>query len=176
MTKIDIIRNLTDEDLVEICDTFCSASEYLRSIYTSPKGNYTSIINNRRKSLNLEWKENPNKVQDKECPVCQSYFKPERKQQVTCSYSCSNTYFRSGENNGNYKGENYRTICFEIHEKKCIVCGEDKIVAVHHNDENHDNNDIYNLIPLCPTHHQYVHSKYKNLVQPIIDDWVSNLP
>lgn len=98
------------------------------------------------------------------------------KTQVTCSHGCSNTHFRSGENNGNYKGEHYRTVCFDTHEKKCIVCGEDKIVAVHHYDENHNNNDIYNLIPLCPTHHQYVHSKYKDLVQPIIDVWVASLP
>lgn len=43
------------------------------------------------------------------------------------------------------------------------------IVAVHHYDGNHDNNSPENLIPLCPTHHQYVHSRYKKLVQEKID-------
>ena len=94
---------------------------------------------------------------------------------MTCSYSCSNSYFRSGQNNPNYKnGNNYRTICFIYHEQKCIICDEDKIVAVHHYDENHDNNSIDNLVPLCPTHHQYVHSKYKDLVIDKIDDYVKN--
>jgi hypothetical protein len=175
MTKIDIIRNLTDEDLVEICDTFCSASDYLRSIHAAPKGNYTAIINSRRKSLNLEWRDDPNKIQNKECPVCNTLFKPNYKTQATCSHGCSNTFFRSGTNNGNFKGTRYRTICFNAHEKVCIVCGEDKIVSVHHYDENNKNNSIDNLVPLCPTHHQYVHSRYKHLVQHIIEEWVESV-
>jgi hypothetical protein len=65
----------------------------------------------------------------------------------------------------------YRTICFRHHKKECVVCGENKIVAVHHYDENHSNNDPANLIPLCPTHHQYVHSRYKELVMEKIDKW-----
>ena len=35
-----------------------------------------------------------------------------------------------------------------------------------------DNNDPANLIPLCPTHHSYVHSRYKDEIQPIIDKFV----
>lgn len=53
-----------------------------------------------------------------------------------------------------------------------MICGEDKIVAVHHYDHNHYNNDPANLVPLCPTHHQYVHSRYKDEVKSIIDDYV----
>ena len=34
------------------------------------------------------------------------------------------------------------------------------------------NNEIENLIPLCPTHHQYVHSKYKHLVEPLINSYM----
>lgn len=96
------------------------------------------------------------------------------KEKMTCSHSCSNTYFRSGVNNPNHKnGDNYRTICFHYHKKECIICGEDKIVSVHHYDENHDNNEITNLVPLCPTHHQYVHSRYKDLVQDKIDEYIA---
>jgi hypothetical protein len=68
-------------------------------------------------------------------------------------------------------GKNYRTICWSHHKKECIICGEDKIVAVHHYDHNHYNNDVSNLIPLCPTHHQYVHSSHKNLIEERIDEW-----
>ena len=46
------------------------------------------------------------------------------------------------------------------------------IVAVHHYNGNHDDDRIENLVPLCPTHHQYVHSKYKHLVQDTIDRYV----
>ena len=65
----------------------------------------------------------------------------------------------------------YKTLCFKYKEKKCIVCGEDKIVEVHHYDENHKNNDIKNLIPLCPTHHKYMHSKYKSIIKNIVDKY-----
>lgn len=109
-------------------------------------------------------KENP--LNKKECPVCKNTHS---KKSVTCSYSCSNTYFRSGVNNGGWKGTHYRQICFAAHGRKCIVCGEDKILAVHHLNEDHSDNRPENLVPLCPTHHQYVHSKYRGEVQPYID-------
>lgn len=115
----------------------------------------------------------------KKCPVCNSEFKTmkgHKREKVTCSHSCSNSFFRSGDSNPNWKGDErikfeteYRRICFEHHKKECVVCGENKIVAVHHYDENHNNNLLDNLIPLCPTHHQYVHSRYKNEVLPIIE-------
>ena len=54
------------------------------------------------------------------------------------------------------------------------MCGEEKIVAVHHYDHDHTNNDIANLVPLCPTHHQYVHSRYIDEVQPFIDAYVKD--
>ena len=71
---------------------------------------------------------------------------------------------------------NYQTICFKYHEKKCIICGETRIVAAHHYDHDHSNNDWKNLIPMCPTHHQYVHSKYCHLVEKEMRRYVDNLP
>jgi hypothetical protein len=103
----------------------------------------------------------------KKCPVCGKEFEDlvgHQKQKTTCSYSCSNTYFRSGTSNPNWKNDSYRSTCFDNHKKECIICGENKIVAVHHYDENRNNNKSENLIPLCPTHHQYVHSRYKSEV------------
>ena len=69
---------------------------------------------------------------------------------------------------------NYRSICFRNHKKECIICREDNIVAVHHYDHNHSNNDPGNLVPLCPTHHQYVHSSFSDLVKEKIDSYVSS--
>lgn len=121
------------------------------------------------------------KRENKKCPICGKEFENlvgSPKQKTTCSHSCSNTYFRSGENNPNWRSEddinynkNYRKICFKFHKKECVVCGENKIVAVHHYDENNKNNSIENLIPLCPTHHQYIHSRYKGEVIGIIDKY-----
>jgi hypothetical protein len=51
------------------------------------------------------------------------------------------------------------------------VCGERKIVAVHHANGNHNDNRPENLIPICPTHHAYVHSRYAAEVLPIIEEY-----
>lgn len=120
------------------------------------------------------------KVVIKECPVCGVEFETQigtKNEKSTCSYSCSNTYFRSGKNNPNWKlisdskDRKYRDICFIYHNKECVVCGEDKVVAVHHYDEDHNNNEPSNLIPLCPTHHHYVHSKWKEEVIEKINEY-----
>lgn len=107
----------------------------------------------------------------KKCPVCGKKFKTQKglkKEKITCSYSCSNTHFRSGESNPNWKDEAYRSTCFLYHKKRCLICKEEKLVTVHHFDGNRKNNKPDNLIPLCPTHHQYVHSRYAHEVNDII--------
>jgi hypothetical protein len=111
----------------------------------------------------------------KRCPVCDSEFKTSlghRKEKDTCSHGCANAFFRSGENNGNFgirpgTRNNYRRVCFSNNEKKCIIhgCGEARIVEVHHIDGDRNNNSPDNLIPLCPTHHAYCHSRFKYLIE-----------
>ena len=99
------------------------------------------------------------------CPVCAKEFFTNG---TTCSYSCSNTYFAKLRNKPETYSK-YRTICFSEHKKECVICGETNIVEVHHYNEIHTDNTIDNLIPLCPTHHQYMHSKYKYLILNKID-------
>jgi hypothetical protein len=119
--------------------------------------------------------ENPKN--QKECPVCLTKFSGSAQ---TCSYSCSNTFFRHGRRGGTqYRSDEemmesgqYQKLCFRTHGKKCIVCGEEKIVAAHHINENHHDNRPENLVPLCPTHHQYMHSRYKDEIQPYIDEFL----
>jgi len=106
------------------------------------------------------------------CAVCEKPIKDYKNSKGTCSRSCANKHFRSGINNGNWSGERYQSLCFTQHKKECVVCKEDKIVAVHHYNEDHDDDRIENLVPLCPTHHQYVHSRYKDEVMDIIDKYV----
>lgn len=93
-----------------------------------------------------------------------------------CSRSCANN--RKGwwdKPDNEYRSKHYRAIAKQHHEFKCVVCGFDKIIAIHHIDENKKNNAPENLIPLCPNHHEMVHSKWRDEVQPYIDEWVRNL-
>jgi hypothetical protein len=113
----------------------------------------------------------------KNCVVCNNPFTVTRivaKKQLTCSYACSNKHFRTGENNGNWNQDYYRTTCFLYHKKECVICGEKNVVEVHHFDENRENNVPDNLVPLCPTHHQYWHSKYKDIILDKVNKYVNN--
>lgn len=110
-------------------------------------------------------------MSDMKCPVCGGEKK--NKKAVTCGYSCSNTLFRSGPNNPNWKESNYRSTCFYHHEKKCLVCGFDYIVVAHHVDEDKSNNSPENLVPLCPNHHEMIHSSHRDLVQPDVDKYLA---
>lgn len=134
-------------------------------------------------------KSNPGNQRD--CPVCNKsfFYKKSGKFKKTCSHSCANKYFRSGENHplkkikiqkimdGKYmpKGnsEKYKWICFQNHKKECVVCGENIVVEVHHLDGNNKNNNPENLIPLCRNHHHYWHSKHKFLIEEIVLDYIS---
>lgn len=115
----------------------------------------------------------------KKCPVCDKDFETlsgHKREKTTCSHSCSNTFYRSGSNNPNWKEEStqYRNKCFEFHKKECIICKEDKIVEVHHLDENRENNKIDNLVPLCPTHHKYLHSNYRYLIEDKVNEYIKD--
>ena len=49
--------------------------------------------------------------------------------------------------------------------KECVICGFDKVVDLHHLDENRKNNSEGNLIGLCPNHHKMLHDyKYRKEV------------
>lgn len=50
-----------------------------------------------------------------------------------------------------------RELCFESYNKECFICQWNIVVDVHHMNENHDDNNIENLIPLCPNHHRMIH-------------------
>lgn len=118
-----------------------------------------------------------------ECSTCgNNHMVVEREKQFPkqdayyCSRSCANSV------GGKKKAEiyhpddvaHYTTVAWRYHEKKCVVCGEDKVVAVHHYNENHDDNTPSNLVPLCPTHHVYIHSNHKELISDVVDEYVNN--
>ena len=90
-----------------------------------------------------------------------------------CSKSCQtkwrNSYF-SGEKHKNWKtgrGVDYRAIMLHTGKKEvCARCRtrDRRILAVHHVDHNHQNNDVKNLAWLCHNCHHEVH--YDRLTAP----------
>ena len=70
---------------------------------------------------------------------------------------------------GNWKACGYAVICKQHYEMKCIVCGEKEVIDVHHIDKNSKNNSPDNLVPLCPTHHAYMHRGKSHLIEDIIN-------
>lgn len=118
----------------------------------------------------------PIKDHKKICIICSSEyifngreFTKKYEQSNYCSRSCANNRRDWWKNNAT----NYRTIAFNNWDHKCAICSFDKIVAIHHVDENHNNNDPKNLIPLCPNHHEMVHSKWGDEIKPIIENLVT---
>lgn len=163
----------------EIIKNSQTISEAIKKIYGYDNGKtrkkfFDCVETNNLDIKHLKKKLSKYPIIKKVCPVCDTEFETKsgsKDEKTTCSYSCSNTHFRSGESNPNWKNDSYRSTCFYHHKKECIICGENKIVTVHHFDENHNNNSPENLIPLCPTHHQYVHSKYKDEVIDVIENY-----
>lgn len=98
-----------------------------------------------------------------------------------CSIQCSNKKIKRGivlcntKEDTELKGiKKYVTICFRHHKKKCVVCDEENIVTVHHYDGNHDNDSPDNLVPVCPTHHSYIHSKFRYIVIDKIEKYLED--
>ena len=68
----------------------------------------------------------------------------------------------------------YRARCFSRHQHKCCICGESLMVQVHHLDHDRNNSNITNLVPLCPTHHAYMHSVHKKLIEDKVLEYMRN--
>lgn len=93
-----------------------------------------------------------------------------------CTRKCANATGGKAKSAKYHSDEDahYATVAWRHHVKECVICGENLVVAVHHFDENHDNNDPKNLVPLCPTHHTYIHSRHKYLIEDKVNEYVKN--
>ncbi|MCK9369166.1 HNH endonuclease [Candidatus Dojkabacteria bacterium] len=174
--KVYLINDADFINLVSKCDSKIKVHKALGIPYN---GSFVSIVNDRIKKTNaiLDIRCLKYEKIKKICPICGNEFntlKGHRDEKKVCSIGCSNTLFRSGENNGNWKESVYRTTCFLHHKKECVCCGESLIVAVHHLDNNKDNNSPDNLVPLCPTHHTYWHSSYRHIIQDKVLEYIDN--
>lgn len=123
------------------------------------------------------------KLFDVNCYICEKSFlvkEDSRKYPIKSKYFCSRTC--ANKIGGRAKAKKYHydevahytTVAWRYHNKKCVCCDEINMVEVHHLNENRNDNRPENLVPLCPTHHRYMHSKYKSLVENKIDEYVKD--
>lgn len=96
------------------------------------------------------------KRKKKICPRCKRFLHIKAK--GLCG-GCYTTIFRLQYNKEwNYqKKHNINVELYRKLTKKCIICGFDKIVDLHHLDQNPENNSPDNLVGLCPNHHKMIH-------------------
>lgn len=86
-----------------------------------------------------------------------------------CSKLCGNRHKNMlREQRGEWKNcEDYRAMAFKYYPHKCAICGWDEdgqILEAHHIDENRKNNDINNLMLLCPICHRKLTSHRYQLI------------
>lgn len=183
--------------IVEVIKNAVSKSDACRTLGFFANGAGIRKVNKLIDDLNIDishfkdklWYKTKYPTITKICPVCKKDFEEKighSRERTTCSHACSNTFFRSGEDNPNFKhgnwkiidgiqrqvGKEYRRICFEYWKHICAIpdCGWDKVVEVHHIDDDHNNNDKKNLIPLCPNHHRLtVTNEWKDEIRKVID-------
>ena len=86
-----------------------------------------------------------------------------------CSRECGNKHknqLRKQSGEWEEGTTNYRNRAMETYEHKCFCCGwneDERILEVHHIDENRSNNKISNLCLLCPTCHRKITLGYYKL-------------
>ena len=87
-----------------------------------------------------------------------------------CS-GCYNFVFHLDKN----KAQNYKkwhNLDIETYKRitqKCMICGFDKIVDLHHLDEHKYNHSETNLIGLCPNHHKMLHDfRYRKEMRDLL--------
>jgi len=184
MTQKEVLEAVTEEELLALADKYTSATDIVINHFGFSR-RYPKIISDKLEEFDIEFLNTKKDIVSKyieitkKCPVCGLDFVTKLhspKEKTVCSRACANTYFRSGKNNPNFitGKHSYRSICYRYHKRKCIICEETLVLDVHHIDKDHTNIDPDNLIPLCPTHHRYMHSKHKHIIKDRIQKYIEN--
>lgn len=80
----------------------------------------------------------------------------------------------------NYNNKKRHNLSSEVYKNvtsKCILCDFDKIVELHHLDENSKNSSIENFVGLCPNHHKMFHDfRYKSEIIQLLEEKQIKVP
>jgi hypothetical protein len=137
------------------------------------KKSFLTRVDQRRKYCSVECSRKGRKKQvDLTCGFCDKKFQRQKSKVKSksgfyfCSRDCKDKAQKLGgieaimpDHYGTAKISDYRNL-FESHELVCSRCGYDEFessVDIHHIDENRENNDKKNLIPLCVCCHRALH-------------------
>lgn len=125
----------------------------------------------RKCYLKISW--NPEK---KECKRCGRKIIIHAK--GLCG-GCYNFVFHLDKNKA-WSRKKYHNINLDTYKKltlKCIICGFDKLVDLHHLDGNKQNNTEKNLVGLCPNHHKMIHNfEFKKEIYNLLKDKGFEIP
>jgi len=93
------------------------------------------------------------------CIGCGKSFITKRARSKTRLYCVKSCYNKNRNSTSKQTVNNYRRRALETYEPQCKICsyGIEAVLNVHHIDEDRKNNEIENLVVLCPTHHKEVH-------------------
>jgi len=99
------------------------------------------------------------------CPQCGTSFTTNAgpKEKHTCSRTCANNYFKQAKKT-EITPDQYAYRAKQVGMTSCAICGESTLVDIHHIDHDRNNNNLDNLVPLCPTHHMYLHRGKADLI------------
>lgn len=173
-------KNLTNEEFKQRLKDYTNDTVELITPYVNRRTKVTI----KCKTCGYEWQISPSSLAPSEmkkysfngCPECKyeiikcDYCGKEFKRLKSlvkdtfnyCSRECGNKHknqLRLEAGKWNNSKTSYRIRALKKHPHKCIVCGwdeDDRILEVHHIDENRENNSIDNLCILCPTCHRKI--------------------
>ena len=166
-------KRLTNEEFLNRLNDYTNNSVELLTEYKNKK---TKVLI-KCKKCDYEWEISPTrlygdyhfdgcpqcKYAEIECSYCGKRFsrlKSEIRNTQSgfhyCSRECGNRHKNSFTTN-NEDGNAYRRNAFNSYEHKCELCGwdeDERVLEVHHIDENRNHNNIENLMILCPICHK----------------------
>ena len=175
-SNIDVILDMKDScySLKELC-SLLGYSEHGRN--TGALSLFCSRNNIDISHFTSNGKAPVNSTIEKVCPNCGAKFttKTGSKEKQTCSHLCANTFFKQAQKD-EVLPEQYAYRAKRAGMVKCAICSETEVVDIHHIDEDRNNNDLDNLMPLCPTHHAYIHRGKFPLIEKKVLDYLDNRP
>lgn len=160
--------NIKNLPIITIEDCYTN-TDVVRKLHLVENGKSLKLVKDYISAHNLNcehfkaYKQTPKyKRIIKICPVCSNSFETlenHKREKTTCSYACSNTYFRSKEKHPNYTTGvgSYRNKILKIKCNRCEYKDIPEILQIHHIDRNRANNCITNLEVLCPNCHCIEH-------------------